>query len=319
MLDKRILSFLGLAFGITWGLVAVGYLLGVRDASHWGYTPVAALGMWGPGLAALIQHRFLDRASWSGLGLSLKGTHWGVVALTALLGLCIVPLYFLVQYLLGHVAGGASFGHVSITTERLIVALEEMLASSGQAQLSDVVTETLYDVSAPLVLLFALGVALIAAFSINLPFMLGEELGWRGYLWQRTRHWSGMRRVGFTGMAWGLWHAPLIAMGHNYPDHRVAGIGMMVLFCLLAALLFDWTRTRSRSIWSACVLHGLINGSAGVSLLFGYGGHPLLASVVGVAGFVTLGLLSLLIVLLDGSYRAGFLKPLPMVPNEAAA
>lgn len=319
MLDKRILSFLGLAFGITWGFVAVGYLLGVRDASHWGYTPVAVLGMWGPGLAALIQHRFLDRATWNGLGLSLKGTHWGVVALTALLGLCIVPLYLLVQYMLGEVSGSAAFGHVSITTERLIVTLEEMLASSGQAQLSDVVTQALYDVSAPLVLLFALGVALIAAFSINLPFMLGEELGWRGYLWQSTSHWAGLRRAVFTGTVWGFWHAPFIAMGHNYPDHRAAGIGMMVLFCLLAALLFDWTRTRSRSVWSACILHGLINGSAGITVLFAYGGHPLLASVVGVAGFVTLALLGTLILLLDGRYRAGFLKPLHILPVVDAA
>lgn len=319
MIDKRILSFLGLAFGITWGLLGVGYLLGVRDVSHWGYTPIAALGMWGPGLAALIQQRVLDRATWNGLGLSLKGMRWGVVALTALLGLCIVPLYFLVQHLLGQVVGSAAFGHVSITTERLIVALEELLASSGQAQISDVVTRALHDVSAPLLLILALGAALIAAFSINLPFMLGEELGWRGYLWQRTCHWAGIRRVGFTGMVWGLWHAPLIAMGHNYPEHRVAGIGMMVLFCLLAALLFDWTRTRSRSIWSACVLHGLINGSAGITLLFAYGGDPLLASVVGAAGFVTLALLGLLILLLDVRYRAGFLKPISMLPNVDAA
>ncbi len=314
MMDKRILSFLGMAFGITWSLVGVGYLLGVRDVLHWGYTPIAALGMTGPAIAAVIQQRVLDRATWNGLGLSLKGTRWDVVALTSLLGLSIVPLYFLVQHLLGQVAGSAAFGHVSITTERMIVSLEEMLASSGQAQLSDVVSRALHDVPAPVVLIAALGVALIAAFSINLPFMLGEELGWRGYLWQRTSHWAGIRRVNFTGMVWGLWHAPLIAMGHNYPDHRVAGIGLMVLFCLLAGLLFDWTRTRSRSIWSACVLHGLINGTAGITMLFAYGGHVLLASVVGVAGFVTLAVLGSLILLLDGSYRAGFLRPDPLLP-----
>lgn len=306
MMDKRMVSFLGMAFGFTWAFVIIGYLLGVRDVSHMGYTILAALCMLGPAGAAVIQQRVLDRSAWSGLGLPLKGTHWGVVAMTAVLGMSIVPLFFLVQHVLGSNFGTDAFGAVSITTERMVLSIEELLAATGQAGLVEGRFGFLRDTPAGLVLLAGLGAALLSAFTFNLPFMLGEELGWRGYLWQRTAHWSGLRRVMFTGTVWGLWHAPLIAMGHNYPDHRVAGIGMMVLFCLLLSLLFDWTRTRSGSIWSACILHGLINGTAGLSALFAYGGHALVGSLVGVSGFVTCAVLALLVLLFDARYRATF-------------
>lgn len=309
-MDKRILSFLGMAFSFTWAIVAIGLSLGVRDVSHPAYVVLGALCMLGPAVAALVQQCLLDHAPWSGLGLPVKGTRWEIVAITALLGMCIVPGYFLVQHVLGSVLGVETFGQVSITTERMTTSIAELFAAVGQEGAASGAFGFLGDLPGGLVLLIVLVIALFSAITFNLPFMLGEELGWRGYLWQRTAHWSGLRRVGFTGMVWGLWHAPLIAMGHNYPDHRVVGIGMMVLFCLLLSLLFDWTRTRSGSIWSACILHGLLNGTAGVTMLFAYGGHALVASVVGITGLLTIALLVLLVLLFDTRYRAEFFGPI---------
>ena len=49
---------------------------------------------------------------------------------------------------------------------------------------------------------------------INLPFALGEELGWRGYLLPHLcQSMSIHRAILFSGAIWGLWHAPMIAMG----------------------------------------------------------------------------------------------------------
>ena len=92
-------------------------------------------------------------------------------------------------------------------------------------------------------------------------------------------------------------------MGHNYLGYPVAGIGMMVVLCILLAFLFDWTRSRSGSIWSSCMLHGLINGTAGLALLFASGGHVLLG-LTGASGLAALGLMVSMIVAFDRSYRA---------------
>lgn len=306
---KGIGGYLAMAFGFTWVIAGVGAWSGITASSGLSYLLLAGTCMFGPAIAAIIQQRLFDKAPWSGLGLPLKGTRWSIVALTALVGMAMVPTALLTLHVFGQLAGFEAFGRVSITSERIVVSLTELLQKAGQPEAIAGQLRMLEGIPAGVVLLVALLGALLAAVTINLPFMLGEELGWRGYLWQRTEHWSGMRRVGFTGVVWGLWHAPLIAMGHNYPDHPIAGIGMMTLFCVLLALLFDWTRTRSRSIWSSCLLHGVINGSAGAMALFAWGGHPLVGSLVGVAGFVAFALLGALILLFDARYRAEFMAP----------
>ena len=144
-------------------------------------------------------------------------------------------------------------------------------------------------------------------FLLSAKGAFGEELGWRGYLFHRLRERSGLQRVLFTGPVWGLWHAPLIAVGHNYPGYPVAGIGAMMVFCTALALLFDWTRFRSGSIWSSGLLHGIINGSAGVLALFLGGGHILVGSPAGLSGVLAGLLLGAVILTLDGTYRRAFL------------
>jgi membrane protease YdiL (CAAX protease family) len=103
----------------------------------------------------------------------------------------------------------------------------------------------------------------------------------------------------------------LIAVGHNYPGHPIAGIPLMMVFCLLLALLFDWSRVRSGSVWAPVLLHGLINGSAGLFAYFAYDGHWLMASPLGVSGFMAIGLVGLSVLLLDPSYRRSLTSPPP--------
>lgn len=298
VLDKRIASYLGLTFGLTWLLVGAGYLLGVTDVRSPGYIVLAALCMLCPAVATVVQQRVLDKADWSGLGLALKGTRWGVMLWTAAAGVAIVPLYLLVHYLLGNGLAVDGFGQVSLTSEHVSSSLGALGAKAEPLH------RLLGGVPGWIVLVGGLFAGLFAAFTVNLPFMLGEELGWRGYLWQRTAHWGVLSRVGFTGAVWGLWHAPLIAMGHNYPGHPLTGIAMMVILCVVMAFLYDWTRSRSGSVWSSCFLHGLTNGTAALSVLFAPGGHVLVGSLVGVAGLGTFAMIALVVVLLDARYRA---------------
>ena len=69
---------------------------------------------------------------------------------------------------------------------------------------------------------------------------------------------SGARRSA-TGVVWGVWHAPAIFFyGHNYPDDRVLGLGLFVLFCMLLAPIITLVRERGGSVWAAGIIprHG---------------------------------------------------------------
>jgi uncharacterized protein len=306
--DKRILSFLGLAFGISWTIAGIGIALGVRATSGIPYAVVAGLVMLGPAVAAMVQQRLVDKAPWSGLGLPLRGTRWSMVAWTALVAMAVVPVTMAVVHVLGDRLGWSLFGQVELSQTRAVAAVRELAAGQLSEEGIQRQVDKLMAVPAVAILGIALVSALAAACTFNLPFMLGEELGWRGYLWQRTSSWSGARRVAVTGVCWGLWHAPLIAVGHNYPGEPLRGIGMMVLLCLAMALVFDWTRTRTRSVWSSCLLHGVINGSAGITALFMWDGDPLVGSIAGLAGVIAILLIGGLVLLFDGSYRTAFLR-----------
>lgn len=107
----------------------------------------------------------------------------------------------------------------------------------------------------------------------NMFFGLGEELGWRGFLYPALREKLSPAKTIFAGgVIWGLWHAPITAMGHNYgfgyPGYPWTGILTMMVFCTsLGAFLFYITE-KTGSIWPASLCHGAVNAIAGFPILF---------------------------------------------------
>ena len=88
----------------------------------------------------------------------------------------------------------------------------------------------------------------------------GEEYGWRYYLQERLCSLLGPRRgVIILGVIWGLWHAPIIAMGYNYPGRPFLGMIAMVFFTVIIGIYFSYAVMRTGSIWSAVILHGMTN------------------------------------------------------------
>jgi uncharacterized protein len=303
---RRISLFLLLAFGFTWTLAAVAALLGVTTA-HPAYVAVAAGSMLGPALAAVLLWKVLEKAPWRALGLHPRLIRWRGMLATVAVGVLIVPLALLASHVLQGAFGEAAFGDVELSGERFAGTIRSMLETRGVSEAPAALDQFAAYPGAVILTVMMLA-AIAGAFTVNLPFMLGEELGWRGYLYAATAAWSPARRVLFTGVVWGLWHAPLILMGHNYPGFPVAGIGMMVLFCTALSLLFDHARLRGNSVWAASVLHGILNGAAGSFALFTAGGHVLLASPAGVAGIVAILVLGGLVLAGDAGYRRTFFR-----------
>jgi membrane protease YdiL (CAAX protease family) len=154
----------------------------------------------------------------------------------------------------------------------------------------------------PIFLTIAQG--LLAGITINALFAFGEELGWRGFLLQELRSLGFARASLFIGFIWGLWHAPLIVQGHNYPQHPVIGVFMMILFCMLYTPLLNYITIKANSVIAAAIMHGSINGLAGVAIIMLQGGNDLTVGITGASGLIVLGICNIVLYRATNKYSA---------------
>ncbi len=149
----------------------------------------------------------------------------------------------------------------------------------------------------------ALMQGLIAGITINAVAGFGEELGWRGFLQREFGYMGFWISSALIGLIWGIWHAPLILQGHNYPEHPVAGIFMMIVWCMLLGPIFSYIRIKSKSVIAVAIIHGSLNATYGLSIMLIKGGNDLIIGITGGAGFIVLSIVNLCIFLFDPSIR----------------
>jgi len=113
-----------------------------------------------------------------------------------------------------------------------------------------------------------LGVALVIGPILNAIPVFGEEWGWRGYLLPQLLSLGQWPALIISGVIWGLWHAPIILLGYNYPTNPALGVVMMTAFCVLVGIILGWTRLATGSVWPAVIGHGSINAFGGAIALF---------------------------------------------------
>jgi membrane protease YdiL (CAAX protease family) len=140
---------------------------------------------------------------------------------------------------------------------------------------------------------------LLAGVTINALFAFGEEYGWRNYLVSALKEKKFVCASIFIGIVWGLWHFPLILLGHNYPQHSVAGVFMMVVFCVLASFVELYFVLKAKSVYPAAIFHGTINAVAGLNVLLIKGGNDLINGATGVSGFIVISIIIAVIYVFD--------------------
>jgi len=129
---------------------------------------------------------------------------------------------------------------------------------------------------------------LVAGATINAIAGFGEELGWRGFLLKSFKEMNFLKASISIGVIWGIWHSPLILMGHNYPQHPEIGVLMMTVWCILLTPLFLYFTVKAKSVIAAAIMHGTLNATAGIAIMVIDGGNDLTVGMTGLAGFISL-------------------------------
>jgi len=134
------------------------------------------------------------------------------------------------------------------------------------------------------------GAALTIGPLFNTFFAMGEELGWRGFLLPELLPLGQWKAILISNIIWGLWHAPAIVQGLDYPGYPVAGIFMMVVFALLLGTILSWLYLNTQSLWTPAFSHGAVNAIARSPILFLVPGFDMVlgGTITSVAGWLGL-------------------------------
>ena len=92
----------------------------------------------------------------------------------------------------------------------------------------------------------------------------GEEWGWRGYMMPKLLElMPKTAAIIVGGVLWGLWHAPLTVIGHDfgvdYPGFPFLGIALMCVFCTGTNAVLTLLTERTKSIYPASFCHMINN------------------------------------------------------------
>ena len=293
-----VIVFIAVAFGLAW-LVALPLWLMDRSLPSYSilYVITASAMMMTPAIAMLVAVFVMktprtERARFLGLWplRPAKRVVWFMVAaifaptLLALLSLMIAAMFGWVKLDPVHFSGFQEL----LNTQ--LAALDESTAELARSTMP------------PVGLLVAMQFLMIpfgALFNSILAF--GEEIGWRGWLQPALRPLGVWPSLIATGVIWGLWHTPLILLGHNFQRYDWTGVALMVGGCVAWGMFFGWLRLRSGSVWPAVIAHGSLNASAGiVTVLVAAGADidPILTNPLGPSGWLALGLFVLVLALL---------------------
>ena len=266
---RGILWFLTLCFGATWGIEIIALARGIRFATlTLATTIMLALIMWIPAVSAFIVRRWITREGFASAGLRLGP--WRPY-LYVLLG---VPCLFLVIYAF---TCALRLGTFTPDPAAFLKSLPPLPPGRKMPP-------------APL-LLAALGfTSVVSGPFINLIGTFGGEFGWTGYLLPSLLPLGRWRAVRIYGPIWGLWHAPIIAGGFNYPGHPAAGVLFMCALTTSFGLIQCSLPLRYRSVLLTSFFHGAINAEArGIWLLLVTGVATLWGGTVGLVGILIFG------------------------------
>ncbi|MBQ8838043.1 MAG: CPBP family intramembrane metalloprotease [Bacteroidales bacterium] len=255
---KRILVFILLAFI---PMIGIGILQ--HSLSGIARTLLSSAAMMTPLLAVILTQLIFKEPVLKGLGISFKVNRWWWI------GWLLMPVIALAVLGVSLLMPGA---HWAGDSELVQMALQQMPEGIGPAGLIAV----------------SIVSGLFAGATLNALFAFGEEIAWRGFLAEAFKGKNFLTTSIVTGTIWGFWHFPLILNGHNYPEHPVIGVFMMVLICVALTPVLLYFRQKSGSVIVPAIMHGTFNAVIGLSNLFVTPANDLLIGGPGLAGLIVL-------------------------------
>ena len=292
---KRLIMFVAFTIVIAWILFLLVPILGLSYGTG-ASVAIIASAMFAPALSNVLT-RLITKEGFGNMYLRphFKGhvkdyllVYFGPTALLLLSGV----LYFLIF--------PGSF-------DPELIALKKVLASSSKQ-----------GAAASNLLIGQALIFVVLGPIINIIPTMGEELGWRGYLLPKLRMFlSDRAALIITGAIWGVWHLPVIVMGHNYGTsywgYPWLGILTMIVFCVMLGTIEGYISIKLQSAIPAAMIHSTVNAGAALPIALIKGSYntllgPAITGIIGGLPFIVLAVILLITVGNKMSCKKGALQ-----------
>lgn len=298
--------FVALAFGLAWLVALPLWLMDLESSAAQLVFPITASAMmFTPAIAAVVT-MFATRTP-RGERLRFLGM-WPLRPAKRVVGMMLLALFAPLAVFALATAVAVLFGWVRLDLVHFSGFVEANTAALPEGVDPGIMPQP--------GLLIAINLALFPILAVipNSIVGFGEELGWRGWLLPALRPLGLWPSLLLSGAIWGLWHAPLTLLGHNYGLFDWRGVALMTLNCTISGVVFGWLRLRSGSVWPAAIGHGAFNGTGGMIVWFMAAGQletfdTALASVAGVAGWIVFAVIIAVLALTGQLKREPELAP----------
>jgi hypothetical protein len=229
--------------------------------------------MFTPAIAAYIVRRFITREGFATAGLRL-GPWRPYLRIWLGVPLLVAGIYALTIFM--------GLGRFDPTLSTLMARMREVAHGQPLPHLPPL----------PVLSAAIFAQALMLGVLITSVFTFGEEFGWTGYLLVRLLPLGRWRAALIYGAIWGLWHAPIIAGGYNYPGYPVIGVFMMCALTIAFALTQTALRLRFDSVLLTSFFHASINTQGlGILPMYVIGVSPIFGGITGFVGVAAFGAL----------------------------
>lgn len=118
-----------------------------------------------------------------------------------------------------------------------------------------------YNGVSPVVIVKDLAAPLFMGIFVNLVSAVGEEIGWRGFMFPSLLQRIGLRKTLFaSGFVWALWHVPVLVAGDYMTGAPVwYKIPAFILCIVPVGIISGVLAYKSKSIWPSTFLHAAHN------------------------------------------------------------
>lgn len=109
---------------------------------------------------------------------------------------------------------------------------------------------------------------IVANFVSLLILVLGEEIGWRGYLQEKLINAFGeVKGIIILGIVWGLWHLPVALKGYNFENYTYfEALVTYPIVCIASSFIIAYLGHKRYAIFVGVFLHAANNSFNSIML-----------------------------------------------------